>query len=457
MDIPHTSKTKLLLKLSFPMMLSWLSNMLMIFTDRLFLAQVSNEALAAAVAAGTMAWTFTCSFEHFTELSEIFTAQHNGAKRFELIGPTCWQMFYCSLFSLIVFIPLGLLGAELYAPLDNGANKAIYFKYFLFAGPLYGILGACVAFFVGQGKTAVITKACLLGNAINIILDPLFIFGYTPYLKPMGVEGAALASCLGIFFQVLYLLFHFFSAYNRRVFATWNYRFDKAQLLSISSVCYPSAMFAALEIGAWAIYYHQMEDLSPLHITITGVCQSIFLTLLFFGVGLQKGISALSGNLIGAKRVKEVPELLSSGFYLILAYAAITAFGLFACKDLLYSLFFSDFATTNLSDFSSAVMSNSDIKGLLAFALGIQVIYLFFENLRASIVGILASAGDTLFIMWGGVFCIWFFLLMPTWFIIHFNIASIQLALCIWILFSFISTLIYYMRYLQGNWKKKVL
>ena len=92
-------------------MISAFASMLMIFTDRLFLAHYSIEALNAAVASGTLAWAFMAGIGMITAMSEIFVARYNGAAQYKLLGVPVWQMLWISLFSLLFLseaIPLSL-------------------------------------------------------------------------------------------------------------------------------------------------------------------------------------------------------------------------------------------------------------------------------------------------------------------------------------------------------------
>ncbi|PCI95710.1 hypothetical protein COB11_01270 [Candidatus Aerophobetes bacterium] len=103
------------------------------------------------------------------------------------------------------------------------------------------------------------------------------------------------------------------------------------------------------------------------------------------------------------------------------------------------------------------VEETASLKATIRTCLIFTGIYMVIEYVRWLLNGILTAAGDTVFLMITGVLCVWFFLLVPTYFLIMQQSGSMELAIMIWVAYSLLSAGVMYLRYHQGKWKKKSL
>jgi MATE family multidrug resistance protein len=437
-------------------MIGFFTQFFMLFVDRLCLARYSLVAHNAAVNAGMMAWTFVLAIQTLCQMSEVFVAQYNGAGQQERMATPVWTMLWVAFASSFVLLPLARYGGPYFfdPELPGYQMKQVYFFWMMLGAPLSGILGALTAFFIGRGDTRVITICALLGNATNIILDPLFIFGFADWIPSMGVRGAAIATQLGIAIQVLALgaLFLRPVYWERYGVQNWGFRFER--LWAYLPVVLPSAFMALVEIGGWSLYYDLMARVSETHILVAGICQNVIILLLFFGLGLEKGVAVLAGNLIGARNTRNLHGLLWRASVLATAFALTGALLFALYPEPLLWLFLSQAEQAGtLANMGSA----ETIRAMTYSCVLIAFLFVGLDQLKLIVGGVLIAAGDTVILMWTNAAAIWFFLLIPTYYFINLRGGSVELSIFIWSACAAVQAVLLWMRYRSGAWTKRDL
>jgi multidrug resistance protein, MATE family len=437
---------KELLSISLPLMISTFSVMSMLFVDRLLLAHYSTAALNASVNASTLGWALLFAWVVLTNISEVFVAQYCGSNQLKRLGEPVWQMLWLSLASCAFFIPMAIWGSTwVYGPSADTAMERIYFTWMLIFGPTFAAYSALSGFFVGQGKTKLITWLSIIANIINGLLDVCLIFGVDGVIPSLGIEGAAISTSIGSFFQTAVLFYFFLKKENRENFGSSNCKFIPKAFWQCFKVGLPGAVFALVEVLGWAAFYSMMSLVSEVHITIAGICQSLFILLICFSEGIGKAATAIAGNMIGAKRTWHIPSLIRSGIIIHIGFFIILLLLFFSFHHVLIN----QFLPTASPEYIASIEAS------LNTCLFITMLYIFFESVRWLYSGILTAAGDTTFLMISGSLSIWLLLVLPVYVFVVLMHASIEIAIFFWLIFSVGACAIYYWRYKTGVWKTK--
>lgn len=449
---------KQLWKVSASLMISFLSMVMMMFVDRLFLSYYSTSALNAAASAGTLFWAGNFMWITLAAMAEVFVAQYNGAKKFEKLGEPVWQMIYLAGISCLFFFCLAHFGGHFF--LKSGfmnMDEALYFRWNNYFAPFWVLLTALSAFYIGQGKTSIIKWMGILGNTVNVVLDPLLIFGVDGWIPQMGIQGAAIATGIGILIQAIILGFLFLRPQNQKDFGTRHFQFKPAAFLKCLKVGLSPAIFVLFELLGWTAFYMMMEKISDKHILVASVTQSMLILFIFFGMALEKGAAAVAGNLIGAKKLDEVKEVFKSGVKLSLIFSVFLLLILGGGSDIITDWFFKNPEALSTSTLTISPELMVEVRIAIRTAMLMLVIYLTLENVRWLLSGILTSAGDTFFLMISGVTSIWVFMIAPTYFLVMRPQASIERAFYIWVFYSFMASGLLVLRFFHGKWKQKHL
>lgn len=176
----------------------------------------------------------------------------------------------------------------------------------------------------GGPRFAMITL--LVGAVINIILDPIFIFGFH-----WGMMGAAVATILGQSVSALMSLWYLFKMKAVRLDRA-SFHFDFGMMKKIlplgmtsflSQISIVFSMAAVLNMvtkyGALDPVFSQAEY-AHIPTAVVGIVMKFFQIIISIAVGLSAGVIPVSGYNVGAKRFDRVRELMK---LLIFAEAAV--------------------------------------------------------------------------------------------------------------------------------------
>ncbi len=192
---------RLLITMSIPMIISMLVQAFYNVVDSIFVAQISENALTAvsmafpiqnlmiAVATGTGVGV------------NALLSKSLGEKNQDMADKTANNSVFLAVMSYLAFLIFGLVGTETFFRLQTDIPEIIqYGKDYLFIVAVlsFGIFGQ-IAFdrmLQATGRTFYTMFTQGIGAVINIILDPILIFGMFG-LPRMEVVGAALATVIG--------------------------------------------------------------------------------------------------------------------------------------------------------------------------------------------------------------------------------------------------------------------
>lgn len=431
--------------ISFPLMLSLLSGSLMLFFDRLFLARFSIDALNASTNASVVAAAMQFAFISTASIGEILVGRYNGAGKFSKLGRPVWQMIWFSLMTLCIFIPLGLMGKLFFTDSSYAELEVEYFFWIMLFGPVFCVVSALSAFYIGRGSLKFVTITVILANILNIILDLVLIFGLPGVIEPLGMAGAAIATGISQVVQAVILFTVFLSKQNRLKFGTADYRFSLASFKKCLKIGLPNALAHTIEIFAWVVFFRMMTAKGDDYLTVAAISQSIYFLFTFITEGISKGAMTLAANMIGAKRFNEVWRLFASGvkFYI----------GIFLCLGLF--LVFDADPLVNLFYGQEEILSPV-VQATIKSAMVWVWVFFLFEGINWLIIGLLTAAGDTGFVFKVTSSTIWVFALFPIYiFVVCFG-ASAVVAWQLTAFYGLVTCLIFMWRFQSEKWRLEV-
>ena len=192
---------KLILTMSLPIMASMLVQALYNIVDSIFVAQISEHALTAVSMAFPLQNLMIAVATGTSVGVNALLSRNLGAKDYKKVNHIANHAVFLAIMSYLVFVVIGFVGAEAFFRSQTDIEEIVAY------GTQYTRICLCasIGFFVqmfferilqstGRSMASMVTQ--MLGAIINIILDPILIFGMFG-LPAMGVAGAAVATVTG--------------------------------------------------------------------------------------------------------------------------------------------------------------------------------------------------------------------------------------------------------------------
>jgi len=431
--------------ISFPLMLSLLSNTLLTFVDRLMLSKYNTQAMNAAVVAWMVFGVFQYSAVAIASISEVFVGQYNGAKKFAHLGEPVWQMIWFSVMTLFIFIPFGLWGGPLFIPNPEYLQDGVpYFKWLMIFGAAAPLDAALSAFFIGQGRGKLIMLITLLSNIVNILLDYVLIFGVSEVIPAMGASGAAIATGVAQLLQALVLLGIFLLPKYKDRFGTHLWRFNSRLFFKAIKIGLPAAISNVTELLAWIAFSYILTSSSEAHITIYSIGDSFFVLFGFAFWGLQRGVTSLVANYLGANREEMVSEALQAGVKIVFIISLVVFIPLF---------FYPEFLIKQFLEGESGYLMNEELVSYATQSMRWLWLYFVVDVLSWLFAGVLTAAGDTKFVMMMNSASAWLVCVIPTYICLYYFEGSPVFAWQISVLYGLINAMAFLWRYRSKRWE----
>lgn len=204
---------RLLLSMSLPMIISMIVQALYNVVDSIFVSFISENALTAVSMAFPIQNLMISVGAGLGVGINALLSRSLGEKNQEKANQTAVQGIFLVAMSFLLFLMFGVFGSSAFMHSQTDISEILE------SGTIYLTICSSLSFAIfGQmtferllqstGRTMYTMITQGTGAVINIILDPILIFGYLGFPK-LGVAGAAIATVFGQF--VAFLLAVFFN------------------------------------------------------------------------------------------------------------------------------------------------------------------------------------------------------------------------------------------------------
>lgn len=334
-------------RLALPIMGTSLIQMAYNLTDMIWIGKISSNAVAAVGAAGMYMW-LAGGFATLARMGgQVLLGQSLGAgKKAEASG-------YAR-----AALQMGIVFGILYGLISIAANQSLIGFFHLNSSSVirdarwYLIItcGGIVFNFINQiltglltamGNSGVTFKSTTIGLVINLVLDPVLIFGIGPFPR-MEVAGAGIAT---VFAQMIVLLVYVMSIRgeqtvfrNMKLLSSTEFRYFK----EIAKIGLPVAVQSLLFTGISMLIARMIAGWGDAAVAVQKVGSQIESISWMTAEGFGSAVNAFTAQNYGAGKHQRVKKGYFTSLGIMMVWGCVTTFVLIAFPQVLFRIFITE-------------------------------------------------------------------------------------------------------------------
>ncbi|HRX95811.1 MAG TPA: MATE family efflux transporter [Bacteroidales bacterium] len=376
-DFTSGSMRRAIFLLAVPMVLEMLMESTFAVFDIYFVTKLGPDAIATV---GLTESLITIVYAIGVGLSMATTAlvsRRIGEKDPEKAARAAFQSIITGLaVSLLIAIPGMIFAKDLMRMM--GANNTIvnemssYTSIMLGGNAVIMMLFIINAVFRSSGDAAISFRVLVIANLLNIILDPLLIFGIGPFPE-LGITGAAIATNTGRGLAVLYQLYLLFYGKGRVRLSAKNIAIRMETIRQVLKLSAGGIGQYLIATSSWIGLYRIISEFGSEALAGYTIAIRIVIFALMPAWGISNAASTLVGQNLGAGKPDRAEKSVWVVSRINMFYMGLVSILLVLLPGLFIGIFAED---TGFAE-SGVVALRTVSYGLIFYGLGMVVVQSF--------------------------------------------------------------------------------
>ncbi len=374
------SVPKAVATMAVPSMLGMLINIVYNLADTFFVGQTGDSNQVAAVSVSMPLFLIFIAVGNLFGVGGCaFISRSLGEGRQDRVKKIS---SFCIYTSILIGIVLGVLFMVFKTPLlymvgasDNTIGFASdYLKWVAIGSP--SVITAITVCNLVRGEGAAKTSmfGSILGQVVNIVLDPIFIlsggdelFGFKmPFGFGLGVAGAAIATVIGNICSVVFFLLYFLKGKSILSITPKRYTFKDGIAKGVINVGLPASLNNLLMSLSNIIVNIVLVSYGDNAVAAMGVAMKANMLVVMLQIGLGQGVQPLIGYCYGARNYDRMKKCLHFSMVCNIVIGTVMTLFYVVFKENVISMFIDDANVIELGvKMLIALMSPGPIIGIM--------------------------------------------------------------------------------------------
>lgn len=366
----NASVPSIVIKNSIPALIAMIMVMVYNLADTFFLGMTGNDLYVTAVSFATPL------FMIFMSLGTLFgvggtsvISRALGAGKTDYAKKVSSFCMWASVAVGGIFMLILWLGLDSVARMLGASNESLnltkdYLRIAIACG-IFSMISNCFSNIIRtEGKAMKAMTGTLIGNLLNLILDPIFILVFK-----WGVIGAAVATVIGNAFAALYYIGYLIKGHTSLSINPRHFSVKNGILTGVLSVGI-SASLANLLVSLSSIIVNaqlsHFED-GDMLVAGYGVTAKVIMIVTLIGIGIGSGVQPFLGYCYGAREKKRLIKAIRFSSVFGLVFCAIISILCSVFAEPIVKIFLTDTSALNSGvHFTRILMSTAFLIGAFA-------------------------------------------------------------------------------------------
>jgi len=326
MDLTRGSLLKNLMKLSLPIMLSNFFQTFYNLTDAFWLGKLGENARQAVSVVGLafpLIFFFSSFGFGFVIAGTSLIAQYRGANKMEKMKEVVGQFVLIIIIFSIIFVAVGFLFInDILHLLQTPAEifeLARHFITIILMGMIFMfVFLSYQSFSLGLGDTISPMKIQIISVGLNIVLDPLMIFGIG-FFPRMETIGAAWATLISRVIAAIIAIVFLFRKTPYIIPKLTDIKPAKEMLTRILRISIPASLAQSMTSFGFIILQGFVNSFGTVVMSAYAINNRIINFFMMPAMGISNGLSSIIGQNIGAQKTKRAEKSVGVAFRLVFA------------------------------------------------------------------------------------------------------------------------------------------
>lgn len=442
-DFTDGKLSRAILLLSIPALLEMVMESVFVISDIFFVSKLGADSVATVGLTESMVTIIYAIAIGLGTATTSMVSRRVGEKHKDDASRAAFQAIMTGLIvSVIIGIPGAILADELLRWMGASENIVIhmsgYTRIMLGGNAVIMMLFIINAIFRSAGDAAVAMKVLWIGNIINIILDPCFIFGIGPFPR-LGVEGAAVATTIGRGTAVLVQFYLLFKGKKRIRLTMDHISINLGIMLRLLRLSFGSIGQNLIGTTSWIALVRIISIFGSEVVAGYTIAIRIIGFTILPSWGISNAASTLVGQNLGAKKPDRAERAVRVTGWVNMVLLGLIGLILFIFPGFFIRMFISEEIVINSGILGLRIISI----GFIAYGLGMVLVNSF------------NGAGDTSTPLKINVFAFWM-VEIPLAYIFALKLGMEEKGVFIAIVFAeSLMTFIAWLVFRRGKWKLK--